>query len=239
MLLEKKLEGEECSVLAFCDGENALILPPARDFKRLHADEGAPLTGGMGAYAPVPGLGNAFLEQVRQEVFLPVLRGMAARGVPYHGILYAGLMLTAEGPAVLEFNVRWGDPEAQVILPLLSVNIMDLILGSLETGGLRNVPPLTTKRMAAVCVNLVPEGYPGCYQTGVPIRGIGISTPRLMFFQGGTEIENGVLVSTQGRTLSVVGTGRTLKTARAQAYQGAARVQFDGKTFRPDIAKDR
>ncbi|HKV46076.1 MAG TPA: phosphoribosylamine--glycine ligase [bacterium] len=235
VIVEEALEGEEVSVFALCDGTALAPLLPARDHKRLADGDRGPNTGGMGAYAPVPAVPQAVLDRITDEVLEPVVWAMAQGGRPYRGILFAGIMLTADGPQVLEFNVRLGDPEAQVLLPLLAgglVEALDAVLaGHIE----RWVP--RWREETAVCVVLGSEGYPDLPRTGHPIAGLrdAAAVDGVVLFHSGTAVRDGALVSSGGRVLNVVGTGETVDEARARAYRAVERVRYAGKIFRRDI----
>jgi phosphoribosylamine--glycine ligase len=235
VVIEQFLEGEELSVIAVVDGERLAVLPPARDYKRLRDGDLGPNTGGMGCYAPVQDLAPDLLARVRESVLEPAVAGLRAEGRPYRGALYAGLMLTAEGPMALEFNCRFGDPETQVILPLLDLDLADLVLscaeGRLATGILPTHPG------AAVCVVLAADGYPDRPRAGDPVEGIAdaLQTGALVFHAGTGERE-GRLVTNGGRVLSVVGRGADLAAATASAYAAVDMIQFDGMQLRRDVA---
>ncbi|MEX2108969.1 MAG: phosphoribosylamine--glycine ligase, partial [Solirubrobacterales bacterium] len=169
VVLEEFLDGEELSLLALCDGENVVPLAPAQDYKRIFDGDQGPNTGGMGSYSPVPGFGAAEVEEIVDAVHRPVVAEMARRGVPFHGVLYAGLMIGSEGPKVLEFNVRFGDPECQPLLMRLKTDLVEVLLAATE-GRLDSLPPLEWDPRASVCVVMASEGYPGKYQRGRPIR---------------------------------------------------------------------
>jgi phosphoribosylamine--glycine ligase len=235
LVIEECLSGPECSVVAICDGEDAVLLPPARDHKRAFDGDKGPNTGGMGAYAPLPDVDGALLDEIKQTVILPVLRGMAQRGTPYHGALFAGLMLTPDGPRVIEFNCRFGDPETQVMLPLLRSDIVPVLTAALQPGGLSRVASPVVSEQAAVCVVLASADYPSLSPVGLPITGLETASEEALVFQAGTRDEDG-LVTSGGRVLNVVGLGASHDEARARAYSACAKVSFDGKRFRSDIA---
>ncbi|MBI2030481.1 phosphoribosylamine--glycine ligase, partial [Candidatus Kaiserbacteria bacterium] len=256
ILIEDRLEGYELSVIVLCDGVNVVLLPIAQDYKRLLDGDKGPNTGGMGAYAPVP-VDESLLAKIRDTIILPTLRGMAAQGTPYHGALYAGIMVTEDGPKLIEYNARFGDPECQVILPLIESDIVPYLYACSEKGGLAKMPPLRVRQACAVCTVLVPQGYPGVHKTGFPIYTYDLKAidPRVTVFHGGTEEEySGRVVmvgdrtlpvvglrATGGRTLSVVGIGDTFESA-AQSSRRVAGViasRSHGKLFfRKDIAKN-
>lgn len=234
VLIEEFLEGPELSVFAVCDGEHALALEPARDYKRLRDGDRGPNTGGMGSYSPVelpPGL----LDQALERVIHPVLRQMASDDVPYRGFLYAGLALTEAGPQVVEFNVRLGDPETQVVLPRLKTDLVDVIDAALA-GRLDSID-LEWHDAAAVNVVLAASGYPDAPRTGDPIRGAeGLDHNAKVFHAGTARDERGRLVTAGGRVLSVVGIGDDVSAARTAAYEAVEHIDWDGMCYRSDIA---
>lgn len=235
VVIEECLTGEEVSVLAVVDGTHFVLLEPSQDHKRaLDGDQG-PNTGGMGAYSPVPMLDPPQIQQIRQKIFEPMVRGMAADGTPFVGILYAGLMLTTEGPKVLEFNVRFGDPEAQAIVPRLQGDLAEIMLAAVE-GRLDRISLDWDPRFAA-CVVLASQGYPGRYDMGRPVTGIkeAADLPETLVFHAGTKPKGPQLLTAGGRVLSVVGFGNTLEAALGKAYCAVDHVRFEGKQFRHDI----
>jgi phosphoribosylamine--glycine ligase len=235
VVIEELLEGPEVSLLALCDGSRALPLAPAQDFKRAYDGDEGPNTGGMGSYAPVPGLGEAEVEELLQRVHVPVLRELAARGAPFVGCLYAGLMLTTEGPRVLEFNCRFGDPETQSLLPLLEGDLLGA-LAAAASGDLAGVG-LAAGTGAAVTVVLAASGYPEAGDRGSEISGIAnAEAGGALVFHAGTALHDGRLTTSGGRILDVVGTGPTLAVARAAAYGAAEQVTFQGARYRRDVA---
>ena len=233
IVIEERLEGRECSVMALCDGVNAVLLPPARDYKQLYP--GGPNTGGMGAYSPLPDVSDELLQEMKREIILPTLRAMIARGTPFHGLLYAGIMLTANGPYLLEYNVRFGDPETQAILPRLEDDIFPYLYATCEPGGLSSLPSFRVKPNYTVCTVLVSGGYPEVCDTGFPISGLKDDSADALVFHAGTEWRNGSLVTFGGRVLSVVGVGSTLEEAAQRSQEIAESVSFEGKYFRRDI----
>jgi phosphoribosylamine--glycine ligase len=242
IVIEERLGGEEASVFALVDGEAVALLPAAQDHKRLLDGDRGPNTGGMGAVAPVE-LPDALRDRIRYQILEPVAAALGREGRPYRGILFAGLMLTRTGPVVLEFNCRLGDPEAQVILPLLPISLIDafeaLSAGRLGFDDLTvanhaasgEVPSPT----AAVGVVLASRGYPGTPETGLPIDGIAAASAEALVFHSGTAIRDGHLVTAGGRVLTVVGNGTTIADARARAYRACAQIRFDGMQLRRDI----
>lgn len=237
VVIEEFLEGPERSVFGVCDGTDVVVLSPAQDYKRALDDDQGPNTGGMGAYTPVPGFGFTEAAALADTVFLPVLGEMAARGAPFRGLLYAGIVDTADGPRLLEFNVRFGDPETQVILPRLSSDLGDLLTAS-ATGSVRDVE-VAWHDDAFVGVVLASGGYPGAYDTGHPIVGVdrAASADGVEVFHAGTgRAEDGTLVTAGGRVLNVVARGATVGDARHLAYEAAEHVQWPGAHKRGDIA---
>ncbi len=242
VVVEQWLEGVEASVIALCDGRDALILPTARDHKRLLAGDDGPNTGGMGAYSPVRELDGASLRALHAEIFIPVLRAMEGRGTPFRGALFCGLMLTADGPRVLEFNARFGDPETQAILPRLDRPLTPLLMAS-ASGTLSALgsgdPILGETNDATVALTLAADGYPDSPRLGDAIEGIeaGRSAGALVFGAGVRLGAQGELVTGGGRVLTIVGRGYALATAVDAAYEAADRITFAGKQIRRDIGR--
>jgi phosphoribosylamine---glycine ligase len=235
VVVEELLEGEEVSVFALCDGAEALALAPAQDFKRLRDGDEGPNTGGMGSYSPVPALSVDEVGELVDSVHRPVLAELAARGVPYQGLLYAGLMLTADGPRVLEFNCRFGDPETQAILPRLEGDLLPALAAAAE-GSLAGVE-LAAAADAAVTVVLASPGYPDAPETGMPLGGIEAAEEEgALVFHAGTARRGDALFSAGGRVLNVTGLGATVAEARDRAYRAAERIDFPGAHYRRDIA---
>ena len=236
VVVEEGLRGPELSVLAVCDGERAVPLAPAQDFKRAGDGDTGPNTGGMGAYSPVPLSGAEVCEQVMDRAVEPTLHALRERGVDYRGVLYAGLMLTADGPKVLEYNVRFGDPEAQVVLPRLESDLTDL-LAQAAGGRLRSEPRFDPR--ACVAVVAASEGYPERPRTGDPIAGIdeaAASEDVDVFCAGVGRDGQGRLVTAGGRVLDVCGYGPTIPVARHRAYAAVGKLHWPGVWFRRDIA---
>ncbi len=238
VVVERWLTGREASVIALCDGTTALALPAARDHKRLLEGDRGPNTGGMGAYSPLPDLDDARLASLVARIFKPVLAHMAERGTPFRGALFAGLMLTADGPRVLEFNARLGDPETQAILPRLSLPLAPLLLAAAQ-GALTGFGPIPATPDATVSLTLAADGYPAAPRGGDEIRGIdeARATGALVFGAGVARDRDGVLVSAGGRVLSVVGRGPDLDQAAGATYDAADRIDFAGKQLRSDIGR--
>ena len=235
VVIEELLEGREVSLFALCDGERALTLAPAQDFKRLLDDDRGPNTGGMGSYSPVPWLEAGEAEALTERVHLPVLRELAARGSPFHGLLYAGLMLTGEGPRVLEFNCRFGDPETQAILPRLEGDLLGA-LAAVAEGSLAGVE-LAAGPESAVTVVLAAAGYPDAPESGAPIVGLDeAEAAGGLVFHAGTAMRSGELVATGGRVLAVTALGESVGEARERAYRAVEQIELPGVQYRQDIA---
>jgi phosphoribosylamine--glycine ligase len=227
--IEELLEGPELSVFALAAGIDAVAVPPARDFKRIGDGDTGPNTGGMGSFSPLPDVPDDAAPEILETVHRPVLAELARRGTPFHGCLYAGLMRTADGLRVIEFNCRFGDPETQSLLPRLDSDLLPLLAGELE-------PPRVAHR-AAVTLVLAGEGYPARSDSGTPIEGIAdAEATGALVWHAGTALHDGRVVTNGGRVLDVVGTGATVADARAAAYAAAAHIQFAGMQFRTDIA---
>ena len=235
MLIEDFLDGEELSLLAICDGERAIPLAPARDFKRIGDGDSGPNTGGMGSFSPVPGIGDEEVRGLSELVHRPVVELMASRGTPFHGILYAGLMMTSDGPKVLEYNTRFGDPETQAVLPRLKTDLVDLFLAACEPGGLRD-REIEFADDWAVTVVLASAGYPESSSSGDVISGLDAAASDAEVVHAGTAIADGEIVTAGGRVLNLTGLGPDLATARRRAYDAANAVDFDGRQMRTDIA---
>ena len=235
LVIEQCLTGQELSVFCFTDGEYVTPLAPACDYKRVFDGDRGPNTGGMGGYSPPPWWDAAMEQQIRETCIEPVIREMARQGSPFTGVLYGGLMLTDDGPFIIEFNARLGDPEAQLILPRMENDLLDVIEASLD-GSLPSVG-LRWSNDCAVGVVLTPDGYPGPHETGKPIAGLAEAETEALVFHAGTGIaDGGATVTSGGRTLKVVGRGPSMADARARAYAAAATVTFEGKHYRTDIA---
>jgi len=235
VLVEEFLEGDELSVLALCDGERARPLAPARDFKRIGDGDTGPNTGGMGAFSPVREIGADLLAEIARTVHQPVVDELRDRGTPFHGVLYAGLMLTDAGPRVLEFNVRFGDPETQVVLPRLRSDLLGLLWKATEPGGLAGAE-LEWDERAAVTVVLASAGYPESSSSGDVISGLDRVPPEVEVLHAGTAEANGDIVTAGGRVLNVTALGADAGGARDAAYAAADMIEFDGRQLRRDIA---
>jgi phosphoribosylamine---glycine ligase len=235
VLIEEMLVGQEASLLAFCDGRTVVPMVPAQDHKAVYDDDRGPNTGGMGCYAPARLMTPPLIAEVMREVLQPTVDGMRALGTPYVGVLYAGLMITDQGPRVLEFNCRFGDPEAQVILPLLQTDLVEVmeacIDGRLAQAGVR------WQDASAACIVLASGGYPDRYTKGKPILGIEDATGMddVLVFHAGTQREGERVLTSGGRVLGVAAVGPTLASTLKQAYAAVERVHFEGMHYRRDI----
>ena len=237
VVLEEFLAGEEASFFVLCDGERALRLPTAQDHKRAFDDDQGPNTGGMGAFAPSPGIDDHVTARVMAEIVEPVLAGMRAEGSGYRGILYVGLMLTKEGPQVVEFNVRLGDPEAQVILPMIDSDLLPLCVAA-ASGSLEGVPSrLRTDPHVGVVV--ASGGYPNHYEVGKPIFGLETAETMegVLVFHAGTAVRDAQIVTAGGRVLTVVAHGASYSAAAARAYDAVSQITFEGAHYRRDIGR--
>jgi phosphoribosylamine---glycine ligase len=238
VVIEEGLSGPELSILAVCDGRQAVSLAPAQDFKRALDGDAGPNTGGMGAYSPVPVAGDDVVDSVMQDAVVPTLDALRAQGIDYRGVLYAGLMLTADGAKVLEYNVRFGDPEAQVVLPRLSSDL-SVLLAEAAAGALETQPRFVDD--ACITVVLASEGYPASPRTGDVIEGIGEASdvPGVTVFCAGVgQDDGGRLITAGGRVLDVTATGATIAQARERAYAAVDRIRWPGRHHRADIAEN-
>ncbi len=236
VVIQEFLEGVEVSIHALCDGQTAKIFPTSQDHKRaLDGDQGLN-TGGMGTYSPTPFLSDAQLADVARQVLEPFMRGCAAEGIDYRGLLYPGIMLTKSGPKILEFNARFGDPETQVYLTRLENDLVELLDASVS--GTLSQHELKWKADASVCVIMASGGYPGNYPKGKPILGLtqANALPNTKVFHAGTALKDGQIVTNGGRVLGVTALGKDLRTAQAAAYAAVETIQFEGAHFRRDIA---
>jgi phosphoribosylamine---glycine ligase len=237
VVLEEHLSGEELSLLAICDGENVVPLAPAQDYKRIGDGDTGPNTGGMGSYSPVPGIDDEVVSSLVDRVHRPVVELLGSNGIPYRGVLYAGLMMTAAGPRVLEFNSRLGDPEAQAVLPRLRSDLVELCVAARRPGGLAGFEAEFSADWA-VTVVIASAGYPASSSKGDPISGLEEATAceRVEITHAGTAREDGEIVTAGGRVLNVTGLGPTAADARERAYAAASMISFEGKQMRGDIA---
>ena len=239
VVVEEFMKGEEASVFVLTDGAEYRLLQPAQDHKQILDGDRGKNTGGMGAYAPAPIITKSLLQRVEKEIIKPTLEGMRAEGKPYKGCLYVGLMMTPAGPKVVEFNCRLGDPEAQVVLPLLETDLFDVVFAC-AAGTLRSVE-LRHHSASAVCVVMASRGYPDSYETGKPITGLDSirSESGVVVFHAGTKKENGKVVSSGGRVLGVtaIGYGDDLEGTIGTAYSAVKTISFDGAYYRSDIGR--
>ena len=236
IVIEECLVGPEVSVLVITDGETVVALPPAQDHKRIGEGDTGPNTGGMGCYTPVPAVDRELFDSLVTDFVKPTIDAMAAEGMPYTGCLYAGVILTENGPELLEYNARFGDPETQVILPAVGGDLAEVMLAAAE-GRLSEVElPWTDE--ACVCVVVASGGYPGSYEKGKPIRGVDAAEEieGVTVFHAGTVMTDGMLCTNGGRVLGVTATGPDLRTTIDLAYEGVKRIEFDGAYSRSDIA---
>jgi phosphoribosylamine---glycine ligase len=234
IVLEEKIDGREVSLMALVDGEQIVPLPPVCDYKRALDGDKGPNTGGMGGYSPVPGFGPADVERALETVLAPIVSGLRADGTPYRGCLYAGLMVGSAGLQVLEFNARFGDPEAQIVLPRLDTDLVAL-LEAAARGQLGSSSGSWSTR-SSVGVVLASRGYPGTYATGFSIDGMGTIERDVYVFHAGSAASPSGYVTAGGRVLTVVALGDSLAEARERAYRNVDRIRFDGMTFRRDLA---
>lgn len=236
VVIEEHLVGEELSLLALCDGERALPMAPAQDYKRIFDGDEGPNTGGMGSYSPVPGIDAARVRELAAQVSQPIVDELARRGEPFHGVLYAGLMLTADGVKVIEYNARFGDPETQAVLPRLRNDLLDVLARASRPGGLEGVE-LEFAPETAVTLVLASAGYPESPRTGDAIGGLDTVADGIEVTHAGTRRgEDGTVVTAGGRVLNVTALGADAAQARAAAYAAADLIDFDGRQLRKDIA---
>lgn len=238
LIIEDRLQGVEASILAITDGRTILTLPPAEDHKRAYDNDQGPNTGGMGAYCPTPSIDDAMLRNVEASVLVPTVHHMKRQRCPFRGILYAGLMLTAQGPRVLEYNVRFGDPECQPLLLRLKTDFLTLLEATVDRK-LEEIGPLEWDDRPSVCVVMAAEGYPGNYAKGHPIRGLEEASqiPDVKVFHAGTLVgENGVPVTNGGRVLGVTALGDSVVSAKLQAYKAVKCIRWEGAWCRKDIS---
>jgi len=235
VIIEEYLCGEEASVLALTDGKTILPMLASQDHKRIYDEDQGPNTGGMGAYSPAPVVGDALYEFISKRIFKPTIKGLANNGIIYKGILYAGLMIDLTGPKVLEFNVRFGDPETQSVLPLLKSDLYELCQATVN--GKLEGHQLEFAEGSCICVVMASGGYPANYTTGYPIKGLkeAAKLPNVMLFHAGTKKEKGKVVTSGGRVLGITAWGENLEQARDLAYQAVRKINFEGAYYRSDI----
>jgi phosphoribosylamine--glycine ligase len=237
IVIEERLDGQEASVLAITDGRTIVTLPPAQDHKRAYDQDNGPNTGGMGAYCPAPLVTDEMLHRIEEQVLVPTVHAMKRARRPFQGVLYAGLMITNQGPKVLEFNVRFGDPECQPLLMRLQSDLADVLEATVD-GRLDELAPLKWDPRPAVCVVMASEGYPGNYERGLPIRGLDEAArlPNVKVFHAGTATVNGQVVTAGGRVLGVTALGATIPAAKLQAYTAVKAIRWKGAWCRKDIS---
>lgn len=238
VVIEDRLVGREVSLISLTDGQTVCPLPPARDYKRAFDNDRGPNTGGMGCFSPVPDATPALIQTALDQIVQPVVRALETQGNPYQGVLYAGLMVQDEQPYAIEFNCRFGDPEAQVLIPRMTTDLTEVVLATVE-GRLSEVRTDFDSR-TAVCVVLASGGYPGEYRSGLPVEGLEQASrlPDVLIFHAGTRREGGRILTSGGRVLNVVGLGASVAEARQRAYAAIEQIYFDGMQFRQDIAMD-
>ena len=237
LLIEDRLEGQELSVLAITDGQTIVTLPPAQDHKAAYDNDVGPNTGGMGAYCPTPLVDAELLFRIEERVLVPTVHAMKRARRPFRGVLYAGLMLTHQGPKVLEYNVRFGDPECKTILMRLKSDLVDVLEATVDRR-LGEIEPLEWHPQASVCVVMASEGYPGPYQRGRPIRGLeeAAAVPGVKVFHAGTATSGGQVVTDGGRVLGVTALGASISPAKLQAYTAVKKIRWEGAWCRKDIS---
>lgn len=234
IVIEEFLEGQEASIMAFISGGAVQGMLPAQDYKRAYEGDKGSNTGGMGCYSCVPAVTPEIYDIVIEKIIRPTIKGLAAKGIDYCGVLYAGVILTADGPKLLEYNCRFGDPETEVVLPLLETDLVDIIEAAIE----RRLDGIEIKwyNRKAVCVVLASHGYPGEYDTGFPINGIAdAESTGAIVFHAGTKLVDGRVVTSGGRVLGVTATGETFREAVTAAYGAVEKISFDGMFYRKDI----
>jgi len=236
VIIEEFLEGEEVSILAFCDGKTIVPMVSSQDHKKIFDNDRGPNTGGMGAYSPVPFYPDEFKKRVLEEILKPTVKGLQSEGREYKGVLYAGLILTKQGPKVLEFNARFGDPETQVILPRLKTDLIDIFNAVIE-GTLHKIN-IEWKDNAAVCVVMASGGYPGKYQKGKAISGLERleKMKDIIVFHAGTKFQDDKIITSGGRVLGITAWDETISKAKERAYKGVKEIYFEDMYYRKDIA---
>ncbi len=237
MVIEERLEGPEVSILAITDGKTILTLPPAQDHKAAFDGDTGPNTGGMGAYSPTPVITQELIETIEDQILVPTIHTMKRNRKPFRGVLYAGLMLTQSGPKVLEYNVRFGDPECQPLLMRLQSDLLDILEATVD-GRLNEIDPPVWDPRPAICVVMASQGYPGEYENGRSIRGLDVAAaiPDVKVFHGGTTLVDGQVVTNGGRVLGVTALGSSLAAAKLQAYTAVQAIRWPGAWCRKDIS---
>jgi phosphoribosylamine--glycine ligase len=235
LVIEEFLDGEEASFFALCDGETAIPLATAQDHKRAFDGDKGPNTGGMGAYSPAPNIDAAMSSQIMNDIVVPTMRAMKAMGTPYKGVLYAGLMITRQGPKLIEYNARFGDPETQVLMPRLMSDLVPALLASRD--GMLKSFDLRWYETPALTVVMAAHGYPGHYVRGTVIEGLdeAAAVEGVQIFHAGTKAEGGRILANGGRVLNISATGKTVREARARAYAAIARIRWPEGFYRRDI----
>ena len=233
VVIEEFLSGQEMSILAFVDGETVRPMVPSQDHKPVYDGDKGPNTGGMGTYSPVPHIPQSVVDEAIGTILIPAARAMVREGRPFRGVLYAGLMITEQGPKTVEFNCRFGDPETQVVLPRLKTDLADIFMATVN-GKLQEIE-IEWSDEAAVCVVLASGGYPGPYEKGKPITGLD-QVEQSVVFHAGTKLADGRIVTNGGRLLGVTALGKDIAEARAKAYADIAKIRYEGKHYRTDIA---
>ena len=238
LVLEDRLHGQEASILAITDGQTIVTLQPAQDHKAAYDGDTGPNTGGMGAYSPAPIVDDSSLHWIEEHIFVPTVHALKRNGTPFKGILYAGLMMTKQGPKVLEYNVRFGDPECQPLLMRLKTDLVDIFEATID-GKLDELDPLDWDTRSAVCVVMASKGYPGDYEKGLVIHGLdeAAQVPNAKVFHAGTTMtESGAVVNNGGRVLGVTGLGESISEAKLAAYTAVKCIRWDGAWYRKDIS---
>jgi len=237
VLIEERLIGQEASLMAITDGNTVLPMTPVQDHKRAYDNDLGPNTGGMGCYSPVPVVSPELYNQVLETIIKPTIQAMKSEGRPYTGVLYTGIILTSDGPKVIEYNARFGDPETQAALPLMETDFVEIIEASID-GSLDSLE-IKCYNECSVCVVIASGGYPGKYESGKPISGLDEANAidGVTVFHAGTKLLNNEIVTAGGRVLGVTGTGATFEKAIARAYAGVGKIHFDGMHYRKDIGK--
>ena len=237
IVIEEFLEGEEASILALTDGENIILLPPSQDHKRIFDDDKGPNTGGMGAYAPTPLIKKDIINKIKNTILHPTLEGLKRKNIIYKGVLYAGLMITKDGPKVLEYNCRFGDPETQSIMPLINSNLLELFIGCSD-GNIKN-KQIDIKDGFALNVVIASSGYPGKYETGKEIYGLEKFNDRddIIIFHAGTKVEKGKILTSGGRVLNFTGIDKNIEKTIEKVYNNINKIKFEGAYYRKDIGK--
>ena len=236
ILIEELMEGEEASILVITDGENYIILPSAQDHKRVNDGDEGLNTGGMGAYSPAPIVTDDMMRTIESTIVIPTINAMKQENTSYSGVLYVGIMITPEGPKVVEYNVRFGDPEAQAIIPLVGPEFLDLLLASAK-GDISSIT-LSENSKSSTCIVLSSAGYPGNYKNGMLINGLdGNFSSDIVIYHAGTDNQDSMYITNGGRVLSIVGLGDTLEESIEKAYEGVKKIDFEGMHYRKDIGQ--